>query len=77
MQFVQVVQNRIQYNPRHCQEAIAFAFMQQRQQPPQGVVSPMILQQMDEFARVYSQNQNTPELNRFRNTAWYYLTIGK
>ncbi len=77
MQFVQVVQNRIQYNPRHCQEVIAFAFMQQRQQPPQGVVSPMILQQMDEFARVYSQNQNTPELNRFRNTAWYYLTIGK
>ena len=77
MQFVQVVQNRIQYNPRHCQEAIAFAFMQQGQQPPQGVVSPMILQQMDEFARAYSQNQNTPELNRFRNTAWYYLTIGK
>ena len=77
MQFVQVVQNRIQYNPRHCQEAIAFAFMQQGQQPPQGVVSPMILQQMDEFARAYSQNQNTPELNRFRNTVWYYLTIGK
>lgn len=77
MQYVKVVQNRIQYNPRHCQEAIAFAFMQQRRQPPQGVVSPMILQQMDEFVRAYSQNQNTPELNRFRNTVWYYLTRGK
>ena len=77
MQYVQVVQSKIQYNPRHCQEAIAFAFMQQRQQPPRGVVSPTILQQMNDFGRVYSQNQNSPELNRFRNTAWYYLTIGK
>lgn len=77
MQYVQVVQNRISYNPRHCQEAIAFAFMQQRQQPPRGVVSQLILQQMNEFAQAYSQNQGSPELNRFRNTAWYYLTIGK
>ena len=77
MQYVQVVQNRIQYNPRHCQEGIAFAFMQQRQQPPRGVVSPMILQQMNDFARVYAQDQNSPELSRFRNTAWYYLTVGK
>lgn len=77
MQYVQVVQNRISYNPRHCQEGIAFAFMQQRQQPPRGVVSQLILQQMNEFAQAYSQNQNSPELNRFRNTVWYYLTIGK
>ena len=77
MQFVQVVQNRIQYNPRHCQEGIAFAFMQQRQQPPKGAVSQMMLQQMNDFARVYSQDQNSPELNRFRNTVWYYLTVGK
>jgi hypothetical protein len=77
MQFIQFVQNKIQYNPRHCQEGIVFAFMQQRQQPPQGVVSPMILQQMNEFARIYSQNQGSPELNRFRNTVWYYLTVGK
>ena len=77
MQYVQVVQNKINYNPRHCQEGIAFAFMQQRQQPPQGVVNPLILQQMNEYAQAYSQNQNSPELNRFRNTVWYYLTVGK
>ena len=77
MQYVQVVQNKINYNPRHCQEGIAFAFMQQRQQPPRGVVSQLILQQMNEFAQAYSQNQNSPELNRFRNTVWYYLTVGK
>ncbi|MBR0166014.1 MAG: hypothetical protein IJQ13_03950 [Prevotella sp.] len=77
MQYVQVVQNKISYNPRHCQEGIAFAFMQQRQQPPNGVVSQLILQRMNEFAKAYSQNQGSSELNRFRNTAWYYLTVGK
>ena len=77
MQYVQVVQGRIPYNPRHCQEGIAFAFMQQRQQPPRGVVSQLILQQMNEFAQAYSQDRNSPELNRFRNTVWYYLTVGK
>jgi hypothetical protein len=77
MQFVQFVQSKINYNPRHCQEGIAFAYMQQRQQPPYGVVNQMILQQMNEFARAYSQDKTSPELNRFRNTAWYYLTIGK
>ena len=77
MQYVQVVQNKINYNPRHCQEGIAFAFIQQRQQPPRGVVSQLILQQMNEFAQAYSQDRNSPELNRFRNTVWYYLTVGK
>ena len=77
MTYAQVVQSSINYNPRACQEAIAFAFMQQRQQPPQGVVSPMVLQRMNEFARVYSGAKNSPELMRFKNTVWYYLTAGK
>ena len=77
MSFVKVVQNHINYNPRAVQEGIAFAFMQQRQQPPKGVVSQYVLQQMNEFGRVYSQDKNSPELNRFRNTVWYYLTVGK
>ena len=75
MQFVKVVQNRIPYNPRSCQEALAFAFMQQRQQPPQGLINQLILQQMNDFARVYSQDKNSPELVRFKNTVWYYLTV--
>jgi hypothetical protein len=77
MTYAQVVQSSINYNPRACQEAIAFAFMQQRQQPPQGVVSPMVLQRMNEFARVYSGSKSSPELMRFKNTVWYYLTAGK
>ena len=77
MSYVKVVQNRIGYNPRHCQEGIAFAFMQQRQQPPKGVVSPFVLQQMNEFAQTYAMDKSAAGLNRFRNTAWYYLTVGK
>ena len=73
MAYVKAVQNRIQYNPRSCQEAIAFAFMRQGQQPPQGIVSPMILKQMDDFARIYSSNKNSPELHRFKNSVWNYL----
>ena len=74
MNYVQYVQNRIAYNPRHCQEAIAFAFFQQRQNPPQGLVSPLILQQMNDFSRMYYQDKNSPELSRYKNTVWYFLT---
>lgn len=78
MSYVQLVQNEIQYNPRAIQEAIAFAFMQQRRQPPRGLVSQLVLQQMNEFARVYgSGGKDAPGLERFRNTVWYYLTVGK
>lgn len=78
MSYVQLVQNKIQYNPRAAQEAIAFAFMQQRRQPPRGLVSQLVLQQMNEFARVYgSGGKDAPGLERFRNTVWYYLTVGR
>ena len=73
MSYVKVVQNRIQYNPRSCQEAIAFAFMRRGQQPPLGFVNQMILSDMDNFARIYSTNRNSPELSRFKNTVWNYL----
>ena len=73
MAYVKAVQNRIPYNPRSCQEAIAFAFMRQGKQPPRGIVNQMILQQMDDFARIYSSNKNSPELHRFKNSVWNYL----
>ena len=77
MQFIPVVQNRRPYNPRHCQEAIALAFMQRRQQPPQGLVSQQILQQLNDFARTYSTDKSLSELGRYRNTVWYYMIDGK
>ena len=77
MSFVKVVQNRIPYNPRAIQEGIAFAFMQQRQQLPQGIVSQFVLQQLNEFGQIYSRDKSAAGLNRFRNTVWYYLMVGK
>ena len=78
MQYAQYVQSQIRYNPRSCQEAIAFGFMQQRQQPPQGLVSPLILQQLNDFSRIYSAGgKDALGLQQFRNTAWYYLMVGK
>ena len=77
MSYVPVVQERTQYNPRSCQEALAFAFMQQRQQPPRGLISDFILQKMNDFSRIYSNDKQSAELARFKNTVWYYLTVGK
>ena len=74
MQYAQYVQSQVRYNPRSCQEAIAFGFMQQRQQPPQGLVSPLILQQLNDFSRIYSAGgKSAPGLEQFRNSVWYYL----
>ena len=78
MQYVQVVQGRMPYNPRHCQEGIAFAYMQQRQQPPQGVLSQMVMQRMNDFSRIYSSGgKDAAGLEQFRNTVWYYLVCSK
>ena len=74
MQYAQYVQSQVRYNPRSCQEAIAFGFMQQRQQPPQGLISPLILQQLNDFSRIYSAGgKSAPGLEQFRNSVWYYL----
>ena len=77
MQYVQVVQTRTPYNPRAVQEGIAFAFMQQRRQPPKGVVNQYVMQQMNEFGQTYANDKSAAGLNRFRNTVWYYLTVGE
>ena len=78
MQYAQYVQSQVRYNPRSCQEAIAFGFMQQRQQPPQGLISPLILQQLNDFSRIYSAGgKSAPGLEQFRNSVWYYLMVGK
>ena len=78
MQYVQVVQGQQNYNPRICQEAIAFAFAQNNQQPPQGVVSPVILKSLSDFGRIVSNSgTNAPELETYRSTVWYYLMKGQ
>lgn len=78
MQYMQFVQNHVNYMPRSCQETIAYAYMQQNRQLPQGFISPLVLKQMDAFGRIYSSGgNNAPGLEQFKNTAWYYLTVGK
>ncbi len=71
MQYYMVVNKHVQYMPAHCQEAEVFAYSQNQQSPPQGTVSPIILQQFSAFAQTYSQHGN---VEGFRNTVWYYLT---
>lgn len=66
------------YRPRSCQEAIAFAYAQRNQRPPQGYVNEIVMRNFSDFRQIYSQGgQNAPQLGRFRNTAWYYLIGAK
>jgi len=72
--YVQVVQSKVNYNPRYCQEAVAYTFMQQGQQPPRGLVSPMVVEQLRNFVQIYrSEGKGSPQLQTFKNTLWYYL----
>ncbi len=75
MQYVQAVQTNVNYNPRHIQEAICYAFGQQQQQPPQQLVSNMVAQQFLRFADAFNRGgrQNPQQLEVFKNTVWYYL----
>ena len=78
MQYLQVVQEDIRYNPRVCQEAICIAFAQRNQQPPQGLVNPLVLNRFSEFVQAYGTNgSNISALSGFRYSTWYYLMMGK
>lgn len=75
MQYVPVVQERVRYNPSAVQEAVAFAYAQQGQEPPQEVVGPLAIRGLNEFLAVARENgRNAVQLQRFRTTVWYYLT---
>ena len=69
---------KLGYRPRTCQEAVVFAFAQRNQQPPQGYVNPLVMNNFHEFLRTYNSNgAESPALAPFRNTTWYYLMVGK
>ena len=68
---------KIGYCPRSCQEAIVFAFAQRNQQPPAGYINQLVLSNFADFARTASAGANAAGLERFRNTTWYYLTVGR
>ena len=77
MQYLQVVQEKVRYNPRVCQEAVCLAFAQRNQQPPQGSVNQMILRNFSEFAQAYGGQHNPAALSRFKQSTWYYLMVGE
>ena len=77
MQYLQVVQEKVRYNPRVCQEAVCLAFAQRNQQPPQGAVNQMILRNFSEFAQAYGGQHNPAALSRFKQSTWYYLMVGE
>ena len=74
MNYQSFVAERTQYNPRSCQEAVAFAYASRQQQPPQGAVSPSVLQHFNQFSQAY---RNHALLEMYKNTVWYYLMEGK
>ncbi len=72
--YVQVVQNKVNYNPRSCQEITALAYMRENQVPPQGLVSPMVVNQLRDFMSIYkSAGNKAPQLEAYKNTVWYYI----
>ncbi len=77
MQYLQVVQEKVRYNPRVCQEAVCLAFAQRNQQPPQGSVNQMILRNFSEFVQAYGGQHNPAALSRFKQSTWYYLMVGE
>ena len=73
MQYEQVVSEKIDYRPRAVQEAIAFAYMQTNRPVPQDVVSQAVLQNLQGFVRAYQQGPQSPALESYKNSVWYYL----
>ena len=73
MNYMQVVQSRVLYNPRACQEGVVFAMTMQHQQLPKGVVSPMVERNYNEFGAIYNnEGKDSPRLEQFKHTLWYY-----
>ena len=69
-----VIQQKEAYMPTIAQQGVAIAYMQQRQQPPQGLLNDIILSQCNDFSQTLSQGgKDSPLLNRFKGTLWYYL----
>lgn len=78
MEYFGVVQQVAMYNPTVCQQAVIFAYNQAHQEVPQQLVSPMVLQQFDEFVDDYTRyGADSPAMKRHWNTVWRYLTIGE
>lgn len=76
MQYLQVVQERVPYNPILCQQGIAFASMQNHQEIPENLVGPGLIDHLRHFAQTMTEKgKDSPAMDQFRGTLWHYLTI--
>ena len=74
MNYYQFVQSKVSVSQRAYQEAVAFAYMQRQQMPPRGLIPDNVLMMARDFMQVASsEGQNSPRLESYRNTFWYYL----
>lgn len=74
MNYYQFVQSKVSVSQRAYQEAMAFAYMQRQQMPPRGLIPDNVLMMARDFMQVASsEGQNSPRLESYRNTFWYYL----
>jgi hypothetical protein len=74
MAYGPIIQQAKSYDPEACQEAIAFVAMQRHQQPPQGLVDDMVMQNLSNFAQTYTQSgKGSPMLDQYKGTFWYYF----
>lgn len=69
------VSSMVRYNPTICQEAVvAFAYMKKKEEVPAGMVNDDIVRRFKSFAQTYAfAGKDSPQLEIFRNTLWYYL----
>lgn len=74
MQYLQVVRHKANYNPSLCQQAVVMAYARRGETPPEGFVSPQVINDFTQFSRIVSaEGYNAPALENFRNTFWYYI----
>lgn len=74
MQYLQVTNGSGETLPLIVQQGIAFAYMKANQNIPNGVISEGVHNQLKDFARVWTQHgKDSPEIQRYKNTLWYYL----
>ena len=74
MQYYRYVNSLAAYQPKACQEAAAFAYVIQKMQVPRGMINPVVMKRLEQFARFYTYSgKRSPQLEAFKGTYWYYF----
>ncbi len=78
LQYTAMVQQQVQYNPRHVQEAVAMMLVRKKEQIPEGLVAPAVMNGLRQFLQTLTaEGKQSPNLGVYAHTAWYYLAVGE